>query len=93
MARTSGPARDRVEAEHLEVAAVGRVQAEDQAEQRGLAGAVGAEQAGDARCRPSTVTPARAVDGPKRLTTPSADEDGGIGAERYGPALGDGASG
>ena len=43
-----GTGRHRVEAEHLEAAAVGVGEAERQAEQRGLAGAVGAEQAGDA---------------------------------------------
>ena len=44
-----GAGRRRVEAEHLERAAVGPVQPEHQPEQGGLARAVGAEQPGDAR--------------------------------------------
>ena len=46
-----GAGRGGVEAEDLERAVVGPVQAEHQPEQGGLAGAVGAEQAGDARPR------------------------------------------
>ena len=62
----SGPPRQR------DVPASGRDEPADDVEQRGLAGAVGADDADDlARARPSSETSSSAVSPPKRTVTPS----------------------
>jgi hypothetical protein len=66
------PGAGRVEPEDLQRAGVGRVQPEQHPDQRGLAGAVGAEQAGDPRAD-LDVGAASAVVVPQRFTRPEAD--------------------